>query len=174
MPGRAPARRSAAAATASEDDWEPAPRLREAAAAAAAATAAAESEQSSEEGPEEEQAGAAEPEAAWEPASHGVDAERRLTGPVPPLPLYHEGEGELGVLKLLLPASDSREAALFMMGPVAVCKSEHDVDNTAATEAAWINGPAALCLTVLWPRRCYELQVILVTGWRCCTVPVSS
>ena len=140
--GRAPARRSAAAAAASEDDWEPAPRIREAAAAAAAA--AAESEQSSEEGPEEEQAGAADPEAAWEPASHGGDAARRLTGPVPPLSLYNEGE--LGVLMLLLPASDSRAATLFMIRGMSVCKREHDVSIAAAAEAAWINGPAASCL----------------------------
>lgn len=148
MTGRAPSRRSIAAAAASEDDWEPAPRIREAAAAAAAAVA--ESEQSSEEGPQEEQPGAAEPEAAWEPASHGSDAVRRLTEPVPPLPLYHEGE--LGALRLLLPASDSRAATLFMTvptTPVLSCKSEHSVGGAAATEAAWINGPAALCLMVL-------------------------
>ncbi len=102
MTGRAPSRRSIAAAAASEDDWEPAPRIREAAAAAAAAAAVAESEQSSEEGPQEEQPGAAEPEAAWEPASHGSDAVRRLTEPVPPLPLYHEGE--LGALKKVVAA----------------------------------------------------------------------
>ena len=148
MTGRAPARRSAAAAAASEDDWEPAPRIREAAAAAVAA--AAESGQSSEEGPEEEQAGAAEPEAAWEPASHGGDAVQRLTGPVPPLPLYNEGEP--GVLRWLLPASDSRAATPYMVGPVAVWQSE--VGIPAAAGAAWINGPAALCLMVQW-RQCY-------------------
>ena len=108
-----------------------------------------------------EAAGAAEPEAAWEPASQGGDAVRRLTGPVPPLPLYNEGE--LGVLRLVLPASDSRAATLFKMGPVAVCKGDHDVGIAAATWATWSNAPAALCSMVLWRRCCCDLTVTLMT-----------